>query len=416
MHVGLMSMHAEKKQTLSACGRLFDVDSALTPPALTPPLWNLHAALTRMHSRATCKYQNCHLENVCFSAAKHEVVFYSSSEDASSSGWPLAALSDLRLHPSAIHRCTGSPRCLHVRVVNATQKHIDAGNFSSDDDAVHVAMNRLYIPYVQAVPSPGHFLADEVLAVFRALDMWELLRRRTRIYLNDVTRTEVYGVLPNASVHVREPELWAQRCVRHLVVGWPQLGNWELHRIGRVRRPPSDYVLRFRDYVWWGYGLHARHPRREHLAHVCFLSKNVTGRPTANAITNVPELAEAVRARFDVRTSFLPGLHPDVPIRERVAAMAATDVLFGQGGGDLIVAVFMPTHAALVVPWRAKVNDTEFVRSGEVDLLFAHVPHRYLVERNPPFPSSLGPALPIIPCRYLVEWNPAHIESGILMS
>lgn len=72
---------------------------------------------------------------------------------------------------------------LRVKVVAGL---IDRTKFRIVDDGVHVAIDRLYIPYKEGVPNVGHTLGDEVVSVFRALDQWDLLLQPVHVYLNDV--------------------------------------------------------------------------------------------------------------------------------------------------------------------------------------------------------------------------------------
>ena len=89
-------------------------------------------------------------------------------------------------------------------------------------------------------------------------------------------------------------------------------------------------------------------------------SGELAGLRRSNAISNVAELAQAVASRYGVRTSLLSGLYPSVPVRDRVAMIASSDVLFTQGGGDAMIAVFLPTASAMVMPWRNRINTSRF--------------------------------------------------------
>ena len=43
-----------------------------------------------------------------------------------------------------------------------------------------------------------------------------------------------------------------------------------------------------------------------------------------------------------------------MPLRQQITLLAATDVMFSLGGSDIMNAIFLPTRAALVIPFRRK--------------------------------------------------------------
>ena len=65
-------------------------------------------------SRIRCQHGNCLLSDVCFDSSR-KPIFGSATGLAHSSGAALRLLSDLRLHPNALHSIPS--RLLHVRVV-----------------------------------------------------------------------------------------------------------------------------------------------------------------------------------------------------------------------------------------------------------------------------------------------------------
>ena len=119
-----------------------------------------------------CLVGNCYIRNLCVDDRGRYLYFQD---------WPheTTALDYLYLHPGARD---GKGKKLQVEVMNGT---IDLERFKMAT-GVHIAIDRLYIPYKQGVPSPAHTLADEVVSIFRALDMWELLTEPVHVYLNNV--------------------------------------------------------------------------------------------------------------------------------------------------------------------------------------------------------------------------------------
>ena len=119
-----------------------------------------------------CLVGNCYIRNLCVDDRGRYLYFQD---------WPheTTALNHLFLHPGA-RNMHGSK--LQVEVMNGT---IDLERFKMAT-GVHIAIDRLYIPYVQGLPNAGHTLADEVVSIFRALDMWELLTEPVHVYLNNV--------------------------------------------------------------------------------------------------------------------------------------------------------------------------------------------------------------------------------------
>ena len=119
-----------------------------------------------------CLVGNCYIRNLCVDDRGRYLYFQD---------WPheTTALDYLYLHPGARD---GKGKKLQVEVMNGT---IDLERFKMAT-GVHIAIDRLYIPYKQGTPSPAHTLADEVVSIFRALDMWELLTEPVHVYLNNV--------------------------------------------------------------------------------------------------------------------------------------------------------------------------------------------------------------------------------------
>jgi hypothetical protein len=126
----------------------------------------------RIASSFECLVGNCYIRNLCVDDRGRYLYFLD---------WPheTTALNHLFLHPGA-RNLHGSK--LQVEVMNGT---IDLERFKMAT-GVHIAIDRLYIPYVQGLPNAGHTLADEVVSIFRALEMWELLTEPVHVYLNNV--------------------------------------------------------------------------------------------------------------------------------------------------------------------------------------------------------------------------------------
>ena len=144
----------------------------------------------RIASSFECLVGNCYIRNLCVDDRGRYLYFQD---------WPheTTALNYLYLHPGA----RGSKgKTLQVEVMNGT---IDLEHFKMAT-GVHIAIDRLYIPYKQGVPSPAHTLADEVVSIFRALDMWELLTEPVHVYLNNVRHNSSlheYATCMHGSLH-----------------------------------------------------------------------------------------------------------------------------------------------------------------------------------------------------------------------
>ena len=124
-------------------------------------------------------------------------------------------LSDLHLHPGG--KSHSDAKMLKVLVQRGPIPHAEFAHAAG----VHVAIHRS-----SGGVNFGHMLGDEVITIFRALELWDLTARPLHVYLNDVNKTtKLYSLLnlekpplPLDTIHLPRA-----RCFERFVVGWDQL-------------------------------------------------------------------------------------------------------------------------------------------------------------------------------------------------
>ena len=123
-------------------------------------------------SDVNCVAGNCLIHNLCVALkSTHpdqlpQFTYYTTAAGDLSD--VKALLARIGLHPNGRH--TMPDRTLHVRIERtpipqATYQMLDG---------VGVPIRRLFVPYKQGAPNPGHVVADEVASIFRSISMWEL--------------------------------------------------------------------------------------------------------------------------------------------------------------------------------------------------------------------------------------------------
>jgi len=330
-------------------------------------------------SNATCLLNNCLIRNLCVDSSGRLTYFTVGRPSEKMA----QTVSRLRLHPGgkhAINMLQVRSRSLSSVAPSETYKYVDG---------VHVAINRKLIP-----PNFGHTLADEIVSVFRALEMWQQLDVSPLILLlNSVQSSSQYACLGSNTSMRLQHRLPRSVCFRNFIAGWSALHYWrwpdgtEFHR-----QKPAFYLLHFRDHVWRRYqisGAMERHP-----AHIVMISKNVSASVHAVYLENTVELGEHFASAFGARVTHAGWA--GMPLRQQVELMADADVALSLPGADVINFVFMPTFSAIVVPYRvqswaiaesSKLPGSNasgvWYDSHEINLWFAHVPHRFIVEYDP---------------------------------
>lgn len=313
-----------------------------------------------------CTVGNCHIRHLC-TTADRELVYYMGARDlraiahntstqATATEFPKmrdsmpydsadpSRLSDLHLHPGGTKHSVG--KMLPVAIALGC---IPSGvNFQG---GVTVAINRLYVPYLQGVPNPGHTLGDEVMSIFRSMQMWTLLDQNVSVYTNDLRAAKMYGFLRLSQPVALLSSLPAATCFENLLVGWRNLGY--MVKPGRDFQPPQMPRLeltRFRDYVQQRFRIAP--PPHPHPPRVLLLQKDVQAAGHKNFIDNLGALATQLRDSMHLQVSIVSW--SGMPLRQQITLLAATDVMFSLGGSDIMNAIFLPTRAALVIPFRRK--------------------------------------------------------------
>lgn len=291
---------------------------------------------------------------------------------------------------------------LHVSRVDGV---INGSDYTYHPDPVHVAISRIIPAF------PAHTLIDEVLGVFRSFEMWGLLDQPTTVWTDDPSYPEPYDLL-GSSVRVSPTqELPRGVCLRSLVVGWTNLhavghagrgpsGNWgdTNWRENSITLPfaniPRMELLRFRDHVWRRYGI--AKPHTAHPPHVLIVQHN--NGTTPSRILNIDEIVGTLESPSDEIASML-GVPSGgsmrvsrvewrgLPIRRQVELTASADVLITLPGSDACNALFLPTPAALIIPFRPqKEKNTSTFNwrgSSEISYLFDSVPRLFSYQFDP---------------------------------
>ena len=169
----------------------------------------------------------------------------------------------------------------------------------------------MYVPNVAwgggspTKPNPGHTLADEVAAVYRALDMWGIEDNDLHVFTNDLQAIRTYGLLRLAQKPRLLTEVPKGVCFRKFISGWSLLGFMqETNPKFKPTAFPRSDLLRFRDYVWRRFGVVER--PAPHLASVVILEKNVTllSRGHASYIANTREIGVHLRDAYGVTVAY----------------------------------------------------------------------------------------------------------------
>ena len=251
--------------------------------------------------------------------------------------------------------------------------------------------------------APAHTLADEVVGVYQSLEMWGLLSQPMSVWTDDTHLTHPYDTLSERVAVRLRSDLPVGVCLRSLVVGWSNLGYMK----GQLNRPvPSNWVeshsqphsgrtdlMRYRDHVWKRYGLSGRARAHSDL-HVLIMEKNTSGAANPSRINNVAQITSALEAPARARALGLSGevrvtraSWKGMPMRQQVELVAQADLVISLPGSDLINCVYLPSPAAIVVPWRRCCSSdkfsTGFQPSLEVKLWFDLVPQWYVYQYNP---------------------------------
>ena len=282
---------------------------------------------------------------------------------------------------------------LHVKVQDGV---IDSSRWAHAA-GVHVRIDRLYLlDGKHGSVNLGHTLGDEVIAVWRALEMWGLLEEPVHVYLNDITATKPYHVLNLAKPPVLASSgLNESTCFESFVVGWSNFGY--MPTINPNYRPPDtvpkSYLNRFRDYSWRRFGAVGL-PIGHWPPRITIVCKGTAFSMFKAAILNVDALKHAFETRFGARVEL--AVWQGMPLAKQVQIMSQTDVMLSLPGSDLMNAVWLPTKSAIVVPWRyilgwtskGRDTDAEWHPSNEVRLWFDHIPFRQVISFNPALDPS----------------------------
>ncbi|KAL3902194.1 MAG: hypothetical protein SGPRY_012181, partial [Prymnesium sp.] len=298
-----------------------------------------------------------------------------------------SALRNLHLHPNA--RSHMGSRMLSIQLLSNSTIPATYTDWAT---GVHVLIDRLFHP--GSSPAPAHTVADEVVSIFRSLEMWGFLSQEgdakgklrgnepLHVWLNDIAFTQAYELLgERTSIHSREM-LPPSTCFRSVLVGWSNLGYMTVANRKSWHPPPNPqtHLLRFRDHIWARYGIGGA-SSSPHQPHVTILEKHMKTAVHAAFISNVDEIEAKLvsMGSLSVGRATWKGM----PMRKQVEVMANTDITITLPGGDVINAAFLPTKAALIVPYRFVNNVWGWESSDEVRLWFEFRPQLLIYTYNP---------------------------------
>jgi len=115
---------------------------------------------------------------------------------------------------------------------------------------------------------------------------------------------------------------------------------------------------------------------------ISIIQKNMSVADNRAFIDNGGALAAMLNSEFGAQVSEYGW--QGMPIAEQVQRMAQCDIMISLPGGDVINAVFMPTHSAMIIPWRF-LNSTGWDPSRELKWWFNLIPSRYIITYNPEY-------------------------------
>jgi hypothetical protein len=115
---------------------------------------------------------------------------------------------------------------------------------------------------------------------------------------------------------------------------------------------------------------------------ISIIQKNMSVAANSAFIDNGGALAAMLNSEFGAQISEYGW--QGMPIAEQVQRMAQCDIMISLPGSDVINAVFMPTHSAMIIPWRF-LNSTGWDPSRELKWWFNLIPRRYIITYNPKY-------------------------------
>jgi hypothetical protein len=115
---------------------------------------------------------------------------------------------------------------------------------------------------------------------------------------------------------------------------------------------------------------------------ISIIQKNMSVAYNSAFIDNGGALAAMLNSEFGAQISEYGW--QGMPIAEQVQRMAQCDIMISLPGSDVINAVFMPTHSAMIIPWRF-LNSTGWDPSRELKWWFNLIPRRYIITYNPKY-------------------------------
>ena len=220
-------------------------------------------------------------------------------------------------------------------------------NFTfADKDSVFTELHRYYSQNV------GHTLGDDVFAIHRGLDAWNLTRFDVRIFTDDQTRSAPFRFITPHPLATRST---GPVCFPRFLAGWRGLGFVSISAAEMLKfdgdAPPAKDVRigrrlrRFRDFARVTLGV----PVVEHPQCILLVKKLTSVSEHPSTLTNWDHIESAIRRRSPcVKTVTWSGM----PMKTQLSTLANTHTLVVLPGSDAMNAVFLPDDAVVIMPDR----------------------------------------------------------------